>query len=108
MNSINHLIKFITNLVTLSATNTTNKSKNLYWEDKHTTAFTKIKIEKKTIIENKHFNINNETRVKCDASEDGLGACLKQKQGNAGHPIAYPSKILNKNEQRYLINELEL
>ena len=60
------------------------------------------------IIEQKHFNINNETGLKCDASKKGLGACLEQKENNNWHPIAYASSFLNKNEQRYTINELEL
>ena len=60
------------------------------------------------IVEQKHFNINNETRVKCDASKEGLGACLEQKENNIWQPIAYASRFLNKNEQRYSINELEL
>ena len=74
---------------------------------KHSAA-SNIKNAIKNIIEQKHFNINNETRVKCDASKEGLGACLEQKENNNWHPIAYASRFLNKNEQRYSINELEL
>ena len=33
---------------------------------------------------------------------------LKQKENNNWHPIAYASRFLNKNEQSYSINELEL
>ena len=40
--------------------------------------------------------------------KEGLGACLEQKENNNGHPIAYASRFLNKKEQRYSINELEL
>ena len=59
-------------------------------------------------MEQKHFNINNETRVKWDASKEGLGACLEQKENNNWHPIAYARRFLNKNEQRYSIKGLEL
>ena len=48
------------------------------------------------------------TRVRCDASKEGLGACLEQTYHNAWHPIAYASRFLNTNEQKYSINELEL
>ena len=115
MGSIHHLVKFIPNLATLSAplrpllTKSTNKTpKKLEWEDKHTSAFNKIKEVIGTIVEQKHFDIKLETRVKCDASKEGLGACLEQKQNNTWHPIAYASRFLNTNEQRYCINELEL
>ena len=60
------------------------------------------------IIENKHFDTNKPTRVQCDASKEGLGACLEQKYKNEWHPIAYTSRFLNTYEQKYSINELEL
>ena len=115
MGSIHHLVKFIPNLALLSAplrpllTKSTQKTpKKLVWEDKHIIAFNKIKQAIKTIVEQKHFDINCQTRVKCDASKESLGACLEQKQNNTWHPIAYASRFLNTNEQRYSINELEL
>ena len=115
MGSIRHLVKFIPNLAVLSAplrpllTKSTQKTaKKLVWEDKHAIVFNKIKQAIKTIVEQKHFDINCQTRVKCDASKEGLGACLEQKQNNTWHPIAYASRFSNTNEQRYSINELEL
>ena len=115
MGSIHHLVKFIPNLATLSAplrpllTKQTNKTpKKLEWEEIHTNAFNKIKQAIKTIVEQKHFDINCQSRIKCDASKEGLGACLEQRQNNIWQPIAYASRFLNKNEQRYSINELEL
>ena len=113
MGSIQHLVKFIPNLAALKAllrpllTKPTNKTpKKLEWEEKHTSAFNKIKQAIKTIVEQKHFEINSQTRVKCDASKEGLGACLEQRQ-NIWQPIPNASRF-NKNEQRYSINELEL
>ena len=112
MDSIHHLIKFIPKLATLSAPIrpllSSSTSKKLEWNEKYSAAFNNIKNAIKKIIEQKHFNLNNETRVKCDASKEGLGACLEQKENNNWHPIAYASRFLNKNEQRYSINELEL
>ena len=115
MGSIHHLVKFIPNLGTLSAplrpllTKSTQKtSKKLGWEYNHTTAFNNIKQAIKIIVEQKHFDINCQTRVKWEASKEGLGACLEQTQNNTWQPIAYVSRFLSKNEQRYSINELEL
>ena len=58
----------------------------------HTSAFHKIKQAIKTIVEQKHFDINCQTRIKCDASKEGLGACLEQRQNNIWQPIAYVSR----------------
>ena len=60
------------------------------------------------ITENKHFDINKETRVKCDESRKGLGATLEQKHNAIWKPVAYASRFLNKLEERYSTNELEL
>ena len=50
------------------------------WDEKHTIAFNKITEAIKTIVEQNHFDITCETRVRCDASKKGLGACLEQHQ----------------------------
>ena len=78
MGSIHQLVKFIPNLAALSAplrpllTKPTNKTpKKLEWEEIHTSAFNKIKQAIKTSVEQKHFDINCQTRVKCDASKEG-------------------------------------
>ena len=107
MGSIHHSTKFIPNLAELSKplrpilrkenTNTLNKLK---WEDKHTTTFSNIKKISK-IIEYKQFDVDKETRVKCDASKLRLGATLEQKTNNI-------CRFLNSVEQRYSKNELEL
>ena len=83
MGSIHHLIKLIPKLATLSAPirpllSSPASTKKLEWNEKHSTAFQNIKNAIKNIVKQKHFNINNETRVKCDASKEGLGACLEQ------------------------------
>ena len=112
MGSIHHLINFIPNFIPplrpLLSSTTVKKNKKLEWSKQHINAFTKTKQAIKTIVEQKHFNIKYETRVKCDASEKGLEACLEQKQSRKWYPIAYASRFLNKNKQRYSINELEL
>ena len=60
------------------------------------------------MIENKHFDTKKPTRVRCDASRNGLGASLEQYLNNNWHPVAYASRFLNCNEQKYSTNELEL
>ena len=73
----------------------------------HDTAFANTKNALKNIIENKHFDTNKPTRVRCNASKNGLGACLEQQIENNWQPITYARRFLNSNEQKYSINELE-
>ena len=49
-----------------------------------------------------------ETRIKCDASRAGLGAALEQRTPTDWHTVAFASRFLNSNEERYSVNELEL
>ena len=115
MCSIHHLTKFILNLAELSKplrpllkkVNTTTSNK-LKWEEKHTTTFSNIKKQISKIIENKPFDVDKETRDKCDASKLGLGETLEQKTNNIWQTIAFASRFLNPVKQRYSTNELEL
>ena len=86
MGCIHHLIKFLPNLAELSEplrpllSKANTKAQNkLDWNEKHTEAFNQIKIQIQNITENKHFDTEKQTRVRCDASKKGLGACLEQK-----------------------------
>ena len=56
-----------------------------------------------------YYDETRETRVKCDASHDGLGATLEQ-QNDEGLwvPISFASRYLNAQEKKYSTNELEL
>ena len=115
MGSIHHLIKFIPNLAeiseplrTLLKKENVTASNKLKWEDKHTKTFENIKSQIARIVENKHFDVDKETRVKCDARKLGLGATLEQKTENTWHTITFASRFLNTVEQRYSTNELEL
>ena len=49
-----------------------------------------------------------ETRIKCDASRAVLGAALEQRSTTGWHTVAFVSRFLNSNEERYDGNELEL
>ena len=58
--------------------------------------------------ENTHFNPTLETRIKCDASRQVLGAALEQLDCDGWKTVAFASRFLNNTEERYSINELEL
>ena len=55
-----------------------------------------------------NYNPSRDTRVKCDASNSGLGATLEQKNGEGEWmPIAFASRYLNAQGKNFLTNELE-
>ena len=60
------------------------------------------------ITQNYHYNPNLKTRLKCDASKSGLGACLEQETADGWVPIAFASRQLNSQEVKYSTSELEL
>ena len=78
------------------------------WTDSHKTNFNKIITAGSLIVETFHYNPSLETKVKCDASREGLGAALEQQTPYCWETIAYASRILNDAEKHYSINELEL
>ena len=52
--------------------------KKFEWGDDHTVVFNAIKEAVANITKVHYYDANRETRVKCDASHDGLGATLEQ------------------------------
>ena len=83
------------------------KNSKFLWTDEHEKQFSLIKEEIAETTENKHFNPELETRIKCDASHKGLGCALEQRTPNGWHTVAFASRFLNSIEDRYSINELE-
>ena len=114
MGSIHQLIKFIPNLASLlDPIRPLLKKENIVnnkikWSNEHTDALNNIKNKIAEITEQKHFDKEKPTRVKCDASHKGIGATLEQWDHNGWFPIAYASRFLNTAEQKYSTNELEL
>ncbi|XP_057662269.1 uncharacterized protein K02A2.6-like [Diorhabda carinulata] len=51
-----------------------------------------------------HYNANEPLTIQCDASSEGMGACLLQK----GQPIAFASRALTDCEKRYACIEREM
>ena len=80
MGSINQFNKFIPNLASLSAPfrELMQKNKPFNWSTVHAEAFEKIKKEICSTVTNHNFDVNLNTRVKCDASHFGLGASVEQ------------------------------
>ena len=124
LGSINHLAKFIPNAASLTEKlrpllkeeNQKKKLKNMKlpvkkfeWGEEHTVVFNAIKEAVAGITKVHYYDATRETRVKCDASHDGLGATLEQ-QNDEGLwvPISLASRYLNAQEKKYSTNELEL
>ena len=56
-----------------------------------------------------HYNSNKENILTTDASTEGLGATLWQKQKDENlKPVGFASRFLSDTEKKYAINELEL
>ena len=110
LGSVHHLSKFIPNLAKIChpLRPLLKKNEKFLWTEYHQTHFEHIKIVIANATENTHFNPTLETRIKCDASRQGLGAALEQLDCEGWKTVAFASRFLNSNEERYSINELEL
>ena len=108
--STNQYIKFVPNLASLGSPlrPLLNKKSIFQWNNDHTKAFEKIKEEIVNLTENTHFDVKRKTRIKTDASHNGLGASLEQLHGNDWKTTSFASRFLNPHESKYSTNELEL
>ena len=84
------------------------KNENFLWPEKQQIHSKHIRTTIANATENTQFNPTLETRVECDASRQGLGAELEQLDNEGWKTVAFASRFLNSNEERYSINELEL
>ena len=109
MGSVHQLGKFIPNLSQLCfpLRPLLKQNTKFLWTDEHEEQFKLIKAKIAETTENKHFNPDLETRIKCDASRKGLGCALEQRTANGWHTVAFASRFWNSVEDRYSINELE-
>ena len=110
LGSVHHLTKFIPNLAPLCREfrNLLQKDTKYIWTNHHQTKFENIKKCIRNLTENTHYDTKRKTRVKTDASRSGLGAVLEQETCDGWETISYASRFLNKAEEKYSINELEL
>ena len=109
--AVNQFKKVIPNLASISIPFRTNLKKDAewIWNGEHEKAFVKINDEIKRVVELSHFKRNQEIRIICDASKQGLGAVLQQSQANGGwKPICFASRFLTNFEAKYFISELKL
>ena len=74
------------------------------WDQSHDKAFNEVKSIFTKVPVLKYFSQEKKSVLQCDASKDGLGACLMQD----GHPIAYASRGLTPAEIHYAEIENEL
>ena len=90
--SINQYIKFVPNLASLGRPlrPLLNKKSIFQWNDDHTKAFEKIKQEIVNLTKNTHFDVKRNTRVKTDASHNGLGPPLNNSTGLIGKLFLSP------------------
>ena len=81
LSAVNHSNEFIPNLAANSFPfrKILKKDADWKWEDEHEKAFNEINNEVERDVELSHFKRNNETRIICDASKQGLGVVLQQK-----------------------------
>ena len=110
MGSVHHLGKFIPNLSQLChpLRPLLKKNTQFVWTDEHEHHFKLVKMKIVEATENKHFNPDLETRIKCDASRKGLGCASEQRTSDGWHTLVFASSFMNSVEYRYSINELEL
>ena len=110
LGSVHHLSKFIPNLAKIChpLRPLLTKNEKVNWNENHQTHFEHIKTVIANATGNTHFNPALETRIKCDASRQGLGAALEQLDCEGWKTVAFASRFLNSNKECYSINELEL
>ena len=73
------------------------------WGPQHESAVNTVKqpISQAPVL--RHYDPKEDLTVQCDASKDGLGACLLQR----GQPLTYASRMLTSAEQNYAQMEKE-
>ena len=110
LGSIQHLSKFINNLLkkTDRMRRLVKKDVNWDWTPEIDEDFKKLKKEITEAPCLAHFDSKRDTYITADAGNTGLGATLWQKEGETFRPAAFASRFLTDCEKKYAINELEL
>ncbi|XP_062576513.1 uncharacterized protein K02A2.6-like [Saccostrea cucullata] len=104
---VNFVQRFVPNLseVTSTLRDLLKSDTYFHWDEQvHGNAFSTIKkiLSEAPVLS--FFDPNKETILQCDASQNGLGACLMQD----GHPVVYASRALTQTECNYAQIEKEL
>ena len=84
LGAVNQVYKFIPNLASKSLLFRTilKKDADWNWNQDHGKYFLENNDEIKKVLEFSHFKRNQEIRITCDVSKEGLGAVLQQSQKN--------------------------
>ena len=109
LEAVNQLTKFIAGLakITEPFRDLLKKEGNCDWKEKHNQAFNQVQKSVQEIIQLSHFNRLNKLRIICDASHDGLGALLMQKnEKNEWELLSCASRYLSDYETRYSTNRI--
>ena len=103
--TVNQLAKFLPSLSAIIKPLTSLSCKDVTWTwgPEHETVVNTVKrlISRAAVL--RQYNPDEELVVQCDASKDGLGACLLQQ----GQPITYASRTLTPAKQNYAQVEKE-
>ena len=111
LGAVNQLTKFKPGLakITEPFRDLLKREGNWDWKEKHNQAFNQVQKSVQKIIQLSHFNRIHKLRIECDASHEGLGALLMQKnEKNEWELLSCASRYLSDYETRYSTNELEL
>ena len=103
LGAVNQFYKFIPRLaaITFPFRSILKKDADREWNEEHENAFLKVNEEFINVVELTHFNRNKEIRLICDASKQGLGAVLQQKQNkNEWKPNCFASRFLTDFEMK--------
>ena len=89
-------------------TELTKKDVEYRWTERQQKAFQQLKdtCAKEPVLLN--FKTGQPTRIKTDASDQAVGACLCQQADGKWHPVAYYSHKMSQAEQNYNIHDKEL
>ena len=110
LGSVHHISKLIPNLAKIChpLLPLLKKNEKFIRTENHQTYFQHIKTAVANATENTHSNPTLETRVTCNTSCQGLAAALERLDSEGWKLVAFASRFLNSNEERYSIIELEL
>ena len=106
---ITYLGKFIPNLSKETAPLRKLLEKDIEWsfDTPQTQAFNRLKQLVTSSTTLKFFDVNLDTRITCDASQQGLGAILEQLHNETWCPVAFASRTLTSAESNYCSLERE-
>lgn len=111
LGTVTYLARFIPNLATLSdpLRKLLRLEEAFVWGKDQVEAFQKLKNILSTSSNLGFFDVNDETKLYCDASPVGLGAILAQqdRQSKENRVIAYASRSLSTTEKNYYQTEKE-